>query len=186
MGDGANSRQDGPRQRSTLSDTLRHLALQPQPVLRNLRLGLFLLSHPVWRANALRLRRSAPCASSTGVLPSFIIIRTNIHRPSDFQCWWRLLQRIRRTDPRARWQHLWNSRSRDAAANRFRISRSAAVSRTQAALDFFRPSTNSSRSALIWSAWVVGIPCGKPGYVFSLAPFTSFADCSAAAAMGTI
>ena len=45
---------------------------------------------------------------------------------------------------------------------------------------------NASRSALIWSALVVGIPCGKPGYTLSVAPFTSFADCRAAAPMGTI
>jgi len=31
-----------------------------------------------------------------------------------------------------------------------------------------------------------GIPCGKPGYTLSVAPFTSFADCKAAAPMGTI
>jgi hypothetical protein len=36
------------------------------------------------------------------------------------------------------------------------------------------------------SAWVVGIPCGKPGYTFSVALFTSLADCRAAAPMGTI
>ena len=35
---------------------------------------------------------------------------------------------------------------------------------------------NASRSALIWSALVVGIPCGKPGYTFSVAFFTIFAD----------
>ena len=29
---------------------------------------------------------------------------------------------------------------------------------------------NSNRSALMVSAWVVGIPCGKPGYVLSV-PF---------------
>lgn len=34
---------------------------------------------------------------------------------------------------------------------------------------------NSSRSALIWSAFVVGMPCGKPLYVFKIAPFTNFA-----------
>src|SRR5580692_1298883 len=45
---------------------------------------------------------------------------------------------------------------------------------------------NASRSALIWSALVVGMPCGNPGYTFRVAPFTSFADCRAAAAMGTI
>ena len=45
---------------------------------------------------------------------------------------------------------------------------------------------NASRSALIVSALVVGIPCGNPGYTFSVAPFTSFADCRAAAAIGTI
>src|SRR5258707_8523792 len=45
---------------------------------------------------------------------------------------------------------------------------------------------NASRSALIWSALVVGIPCGKPGYTLSVAPFTSFEDCKAAAPMGTI
>jgi hypothetical protein len=46
--------------------------------------------------------------------------------------------------------------------------------------------TNASRSALIWSALVVGIPCGNPGYTLSVAPFTSFADWRAAAAIGTI
>ena len=45
---------------------------------------------------------------------------------------------------------------------------------------------NPSRSALIWSALVVGIPCGKPGYTFSVAFFTIFADIGAAAAIGTI
>ena len=34
---------------------------------------------------------------------------------------------------------------------------------------------NSRRSALIWSALVVGLPCGKPLYVFKMAPFTNFA-----------
>src|ERR1700722_17652202 len=45
---------------------------------------------------------------------------------------------------------------------------------------------NASRSALIVSAWVVGIPCGKPGYTLRVAPFTSFEDCRADAAIGTI
>src|SRR5258705_10125558 len=45
---------------------------------------------------------------------------------------------------------------------------------------------NASRSLLIWSALVVGIPCGKPGYTFSVAFFTIFEDIRAAAAMGTI
>ena len=45
---------------------------------------------------------------------------------------------------------------------------------------------NASRSALMVSAWVVGIPCGKPGYTLRVAPFTNFADCMAAAPMGTI
>ena len=35
---------------------------------------------------------------------------------------------------------------------------------------------NASRSALMTSACVVGIPCGKPGYTFNVAFFTSFAD----------
>jgi len=39
---------------------------------------------------------------------------------------------------------------------------------------------------LIWSALVVGIPCGKTGYTFSVAPFTILADISPAAAIGTI
>ena len=34
----------------------------------------------------------------------------------------------------------------------------------------------ASRSALIVSAWVVGMPCGKPWYVFSVPFRTSFAD----------
>jgi len=37
---------------------------------------------------------------------------------------------------------------------------------------------------LIWSAFVVGIPCGKPRYTFNVAFFTSFADNNAAAPMG--
>src|SRR5712672_1031656 len=45
---------------------------------------------------------------------------------------------------------------------------------------------NASRSALIWSAFVVGIPCGKPGYTLSVAFFTSFAESKAAAPIGTI
>jgi|SRR5580704_9954688 hypothetical protein len=47
-------------------------------------------------------------------------------------------------------------------------------------------SMNASKSALIWSALVVGIPWGKPGYTFSVAPFTSFADNGADATIGTI
>jgi hypothetical protein len=35
---------------------------------------------------------------------------------------------------------------------------------------------NSSRSALIWSAFVVGMPCGNPGYDFSVPCFKSFTD----------
>ena len=34
----------------------------------------------------------------------------------------------------------------------------------------------ASRSALIVSAWVVGIPCGNPLYVFSVPFCTSWAD----------
>ena len=34
----------------------------------------------------------------------------------------------------------------------------------------------ASRSALIVSAWVVGMPCGNPWYVFSVPFCTSFAD----------
>ena len=34
----------------------------------------------------------------------------------------------------------------------------------------------ASRSALIVSAWVVGMPCGKPWYVFSVLFRRSFAD----------
>ena len=34
----------------------------------------------------------------------------------------------------------------------------------------------ASRSALIVSAWVVGMPCGKPWYVFRVPFRTSFAD----------
>src|SRR6267378_2680203 len=45
---------------------------------------------------------------------------------------------------------------------------------------------NASRSALIWSALVVGMPCGKPGYTFSVAFLTIFADIRAAAPIGTI
>jgi hypothetical protein len=45
---------------------------------------------------------------------------------------------------------------------------------------------NANRSALIVSALVVGIPWGKPGYIFSVEFFTSFADSGAAAAIGTI
>jgi hypothetical protein len=44
----------------------------------------------------------------------------------------------------------------------------------------------ASRSALIWDAWVVGMPCGKPGYTFSVAFFSIFADMGPAAAIGTI
>jgi hypothetical protein len=36
--------------------------------------------------------------------------------------------------------------------------------------------TKASRSALIVSAWVVGIPCGNPLYVFSVPFCTSRAD----------
>src|SRR5256885_653642 len=35
---------------------------------------------------------------------------------------------------------------------------------------------NANRSALIWSALVVGMPCGNPGYTLSVAFFTIFAD----------
>lgn len=48
-------------------------------------------------------------------------------------------------------------------------------------LKFHTPATlafaamNSRRSALICSAFVVGMPCGKPLYVFKIAPFTNFA-----------
>ena len=34
----------------------------------------------------------------------------------------------------------------------------------------------ASRSALIVAAWVVGMPCGNPLYVFSVPFCTSFAD----------
>jgi len=44
----------------------------------------------------------------------------------------------------------------------------------------------ASMSALIWSALVVGIPCGKPGYTFKVEFFTIFADIGPAAAIGTI
>ena len=54
-----------------------------------------------------------------------------------------------------------------------------------AAVDF-SPLKNARRSALIWSALVVGIPCGKPGYTFSVAFFTIFADIRPAAPIGTI
>ena len=40
---------------------------------------------------------------------------------------------------------------------------------------------NASKSVLIWSVLVVHMPCGKPGYTFSLAFFTIFADISPAA-----
>src|SRR5258705_13674615 len=50
----------------------------------------------------------------------------------------------------------------------------------------FSPLKNARRSALIWSALVVGIPCGKPGYTFSVAFFTIFADIRPAAPIGTI
>src|SRR5439155_2283878 len=45
---------------------------------------------------------------------------------------------------------------------------------------------NANRSALIWSALVVGMPCGNPGYTFSVAFFTIFAEIRADAPMGTI
>ena len=38
----------------------------------------------------------------------------------------------------------------------------------------------------MWSAFVVHMPCGKPGYTFSTALFTSLADISAEAPIGTI
>jgi hypothetical protein len=49
--------------------------------------------------------------------------------------------------------------------------------------DCFR---KASRSALIVSACVVGMPCGKPLYVFSVPFFSSFADNGPASAYGTI
>ena len=45
---------------------------------------------------------------------------------------------------------------------------------------------NASRSALIVAASVVGMPCGKPLYVFSVPFFNSFADSGAESAYGTI
>ena len=46
--------------------------------------------------------------------------------------------------------------------------------------------TNASRSALMVPASVVGIPCGKPLYVFSVPFFSNFADSGAESAYGTI
>jgi hypothetical protein len=48
------------------------------------------------------------------------------------------------------------------------------------------PLTNARRSALIWSGLVVAMPCGKPGYTFSVAFFKIFADMRPAAPIGTI
>jgi hypothetical protein len=44
----------------------------------------------------------------------------------------------------------------------------------------------ASRSALIWSLWVEHMPCGNPGYTFSVAPLTSLEERSAEAPIGTI
>ena len=41
---------------------------------------------------------------------------------------------------------------------------------------------NASRSALMVSAWVVGMPCGKPAYVFRVALLRSCADSGAESA----
>ena len=48
------------------------------------------------------------------------------------------------------------------------------------------PLKKVSKSALIWSALVAGMPCGKPLYTFSVAFFSIFADLRPAAAIGTI
>lgn len=45
---------------------------------------------------------------------------------------------------------------------------------------------NASRSALIVSALDVGMPCGKPLYVFSVPFLASFADRRPESAYGTI
>jgi len=48
------------------------------------------------------------------------------------------------------------------------------------------PRINASRSAFTLSLSVEHIPCGAPGYTFSVAPFTSATDSSAEALIGTI
>ena len=50
----------------------------------------------------------------------------------------------------------------------------------------FMPPLPRPESALICSALVVGIPCGNPGYTFSVAFFIIFAEIRADAPMGTI